>query len=547
MLVRLAVFQASFTLEAALAVGGDAEPPHEVADAVAALVEASLLQFDDVTGRFRMLHTVRRFCTVRAPDELVRARARHAHHLADVSAEVGAGRRGIERGQFIREMPDLVAAMEWAREHEPQLVFAMCAGLASVRSALGHHGNVSDTWTWLLSLDRSAGPSDWTEQWATAVAAQMAAATSHRIDVSLVAGEVDLLLPADADRARGWLARGGAMLPAYQGRLAPILAHVEEARGRRDDLEDSIYGGFAAYMLALMGRIDESDHHVRELARLTRRHRTSFRVDTVGNGYAAVVIGDLLRGDLRSAIERADQPIPDDPAFSMTAAAALAHVALVAGDRRTLARAVEWSRQQTIPLLRFLPTFIELVARRLDGELEHAADLAEQFWEEAESVPVSRIHPLPILTTALLEVGRVAPAVAMVDEAVPLVAGMDPAPLLSSGVLASRALLAARAGSVGEATSSLATLLEITTAHRFVPMTVEALEQVAAIADDPALAATLRAAAVGERRRIGARLLRTTDGDVRFGSPVPFEQAIVLARGWLARAASSLALPDAQL
>src|SRR5690606_35310774 len=158
-------------------------------------------------GRFRMLLTVRRFCTVRAHDEVERARARHAHHLAEVCADVGAGRRGIERGQFIREMPDLVAAMEWAREHEPRLVFAMCAGLAPVRSALGHHRNAADTWAWLMSLDRSAGPTSWTEEWATAVAAQMAAATAHWIDVSAVAAEVDRLLPADADRARGWLAR----------------------------------------------------------------------------------------------------------------------------------------------------------------------------------------------------------------------------------------------------------------------------------------------------------------------------------------------------
>jgi predicted ATPase/DNA-binding SARP family transcriptional activator len=558
-LARLAVFQAPFTLEAALAVGGDGEPTDQVVDAVGALVDASLLQFDDATGRFRMLLTVRRFCAVRAQAgaELARARARHAHHLAAFCADVGAGRRGIERGRFIREMPDLVAAMEWAREHEPRLVFAMCAGVAPVRSALGHHTNVADTWAWLLSLDRGAGTNGdagtraWSEEWATAVAAQMAAATAHRVDVSLVAEEVDRLLPADAHRARGWLARGGAMLPAYQGRLAPILAHVEEARGRRDDLEDSIYGGFAAYMLALVGRLDESDRHIHELARLTRRHRTTFRVDTVGNGYAAAVIVDLLRGDLRSAIGRSDQPIPDDPAFSMTAAAALAHVALVAGDRRTLARAIEWSRQRTIPLLGYLPTFIELVGRRLDGELDggsdQAADLAEQFWEEAAPVPVSRVHPLPLLTTALVEAGRTAPAIAMTEEASWLVDGMEPAPLLSAGVLASRALLAAHAGSVREAAPCLGALLAITTAHGFAPMTIEALEHIAAIADDPALAATLRTAADDERRRIGARRLQPAEGVAPTGAPVPFHDAVVLAREWIAHVASAVALPDAHL
>jgi predicted ATPase/DNA-binding SARP family transcriptional activator len=535
-LVRLAVFQASFTLEAALAVGGDGEPSDAVADAVGALVDASLLQLDDVTGRFRMLQTVRRFCSVRSPDEVGRARSRHAHHLAAFCVEVGAGRRGIERLQFIREMPDLVAALEWAGAHEPRLAFAMCAGLAPVRSAIGHHGNVADTWRWLLSLDRDAHSTSWCEEWATAVAAQMAAATAHRIDVSTVAGEVDRLLPADADRARGWLVRGGAMMSAYEGRLGPILGHVEAVRGRRDDLEDSIYGGFAAYMLALMGRVDESDRHGRELVRLTRRHHTTFRVDTVGNGYAAAVLVDLFRGDLRSAVRRADQEVPHDPAFSMTAAAALAHVALVARDRRVLARAVEWSQQRTIPMLRFLPTFIDLVQRRFDGELDHAADLAEQFWEEAATVPLSRVHPLPLLTAALMEAGRRAEARAMTSEAADLVAGMDRAPLLSAGLAASRALIAAGEGAAAEVASCLAAALETATAHGFVPMTVDVMGQVAAMAGDPEMAATLRLAVDEEQRRLGVRLRRSTDGGAPSGTSVPFAEAIVLARRWLADA-----------
>lgn len=556
-LVRLSVFQASFSLEAALAVGGDGESPDEVADAVGALVDASLLQFDDATGRFRMLQTVRRFCVMRAQarDDLERARARHADHMATFCSDVGAGRRGIERRQFIREMPDLVAAIDWARENDPRLVFAMCAGLASVRSALGHHANVADTWAWLLSLDRSAGDrlrpatgpaDDWTGKWATAVAAQMAAATAHRIDVSVVAEEVARLLPADGDRARGWLARGRAMLPAYQGHLDPMLAHVEEARARRDDLEDSIYGGFVAYILALMGRLDESECHVAELARLTRRHRTGFRVDTVGNGYAAAIVVDLVRGDLRSAIARGDEEIPADPAFSMTAAAALAHVALVASDRSTYGRALEWSRQRTIPVLRFLPTFIELVGRRLDGDLDHAADLAEQYWEEAAPVSVSRVHPLPLLTIALADVGRTAPAQVMVEEAATLVALMDPAPLLSAGVLSSRARLATCAGSVAEAAQCLAALLEVTSADRLVLATVDALEQVAEITGDRSLAATLRMAVDGERRRRTAG--RPPDESAPSSGPsVSIADAIVLAQAWLAAAAIPGALPDAQL
>ncbi len=556
-LVRLAVFQGSFTLEAALAVGGESEPPDEVADAVATLVDASLLQFDDGADRFRMLQTVRRFCTLRAgaSGELDRARARHAHHLAGYCAEIGAGRRGIERGPFVREMPDLVAAMDWAREHEPGLVFQMCAGLASVRSALGHHSNTAEIWTWLLSLDRGHDTDQaWRSEWATAVAAQMAAATAHRLEVGEVADEVDRLLPVDADRARGWLARGAAMVPAYGGNLEPILAHVADVTARGDDLELSIYGGFAAYMLALMGRFGESDLQVKRLARLTRRHHTSFEVDTVGNGYAAAVIADLCRGELRAAIGRADRQVPDDPTFSMTAAAALAHVALVTGDRHTLERAVAWSRLRTFPLLHFLPTFIELIERRFDGELEHAADLAEQLWDDTEHIPVWRVHPLPILTSTLIEADRADAAVAMTDQAEPLVDGMEPAPLLVAGVLASRGLLAVHLGTVEEAAASLRELLEITSANGFVPMTIDALEQVAAITDDEHVAAGLRFTVDRERQRIGARVPPTREGTVPGRAPAPvlspalsLGEAVLLAQSWLMHAASRIPVADALL
>ncbi len=511
---RLSVFQTSFSFDAALAVGRADEPGDLVSDAIAALVDANLLQFEGPADRLRMLNTVRRFCTLRAQgSELEGARERHARYCASYCEEIGEGVHGIERGPFIREMPNLVAAMEWARQHEPRLMFRMCTGLASVRTVLGFHDNIAETWTWLLSLDRGPQCGEaWRREWAAAVAAQMATATAHRIDVGSVADEVLSMLPADAGRARGWAGRGAAMRPAYQGHPGPILAYADEVRARHDDLEYSVYGGFAAYMAAMMGRLEEADHHVHELQRLSRRYATSFSVDTVGNGFAAVVVTDLIRGDVTTAAGRAHGAVPDDPSFSMTAAAALAQVALVSGDRNVLAHAIEWSRQPTIPLLRFLPTFIELVKRRLGGHVEHAADLAEQVWEEAEHLPVSRVYPLPILTAALVDAGRIGVGRDMTERAALIVAGMDPAPLLSAGVLESRAMLDLASGEILTAAGWLRDLLEISVANQFGQMTIDALERVAEAAGDGALAATLRAptqrgATLTEAVRLGQRWL----------------------------------------
>ncbi|MGK2929187.1 MAG: ATP-binding protein, partial [Acidimicrobiales bacterium] len=256
-LVRLSVFQGSFTLESASAVGAGDEIGDEAVDgvvaAISALVDASLVQLDDTSGRYRMLQTVRKFCSLPAvgADQLHGARARHARHIAAYCAAVGNGSHGIERGPLVRSMPDMVAALEWARRHEPLLAFEMCAGLAAVRTVLGHNTAVVDTWEWLLALDRSTADAGWSVAWAGAVAATMSAATANRIDVSGVVEEVRGLLPPGDHRAHGWLARGAAMAPAYRGILGPIVAHTEDSVARGDDVETSVYGGFAAYMLAL--------------------------------------------------------------------------------------------------------------------------------------------------------------------------------------------------------------------------------------------------------------------------------------------------------
>lgn len=550
-LTQLAVFQSAFTFEGALAVGTAHVDGDDVASALSTSVDASLLQFDDASGRYRMLRAVRQFCILRAQGTAVldAARSRRARHQADWCTAVGNGRQGIERGLFLAEMPDVVAAMDWARVNQPREVFRMCAGLAAVRSALGHNGNVADTWAWLLSLNREAAVFEgWAEEWAAAVAGLMASATAQRIDVSAVVEEVTRLLRDDQARERGWVARGSAMDPAYRGHLGPILAHTDEIVARGDEMEVSIYGGFAAYMLALMGRLQESARHLDELRRLTRRHEATFCVDTVGNGYAAAVIGELTRGELRRAAARTADRIPEDPAFSMTAAAALAHVALMTNDEKTLRCAVDWSQAGTIPILRYLPTFIDLARAIMDGAVEPAADLAEQYWDEVAPVPVSGLHPLPIIVAALLTGGRLRVAAALTDTAVDLLEGMDPAPLLRAGVMACRAQLDLHAGRPDEVRSHLPELLNLTTAHGFVPMTIDALELAAlAYDDEPDRSAPLWATAAAERHQLGyhytgwparpisARIIGPT-------TPLTLDEAVALARSGLVRSRT-----DAQL
>ncbi len=507
LLTRLATFRGSFTLDAALAVGASGErEPDEVLVALSRLVDSSLLQLADASGRYRMLSTVRQFCVRRARGsaDLEQARAAHCTYVARWCTEVGDGRHGIERGLFLRDMPDVVAAMAWARKRAPLDALQMCAGLASVRSALGYHADLTETWAWLMAFDRG-GPH--AAAWATAVAALMASATAIGADITGLADAVAARLPVEDRRARGWLERGAAMLPAYRGDLVPIGAYADRIVADEDDVESSIYVGFCAYMLALTGQLDECDRRVDQLRRVTRRQRARFEVDTVGNGFAAAILTSTTRGDLRGAARLAGGAVPDDPAFSMTAAAAIAHVGLFAVDPTLLQRAVDWSRRGTIPILRFLPTLIACCGALLDDDVLEAADLAERYWHEAAPVPVSRVHAVPVLTVALLAAGRAHVLNTVTTDAAELVAEMGDAPLLHAALHQSRAQLALHEGRAGAVAGHARELLDLATRSGFRLQAVDALELLVAAdrAGDPASRLQLEEAARRERATLGYR------------------------------------------
>ena len=77
---RLAVFPASFTLEAAEDVTGRDDHSIDVTDSLLGLVDRSLLQFDPEEGRYRLLETLRQFAADRLAEsgEAETLRERHA-------------------------------------------------------------------------------------------------------------------------------------------------------------------------------------------------------------------------------------------------------------------------------------------------------------------------------------------------------------------------------------------------------------------------------------------------------------------------------------
>ena len=92
----------------------------------------------------------------------------------------------------------------------------------------------------------------------------------------------------------------------------------------------------------------------------------------------------------------------------MTAANALAHAALMADDRVTLDRALDWAVRGTSPILQFMVTGMDLYRQLFESDFDQAAHTAMQYWTESVRVPIVRAHQASIVTIALLETGRIA-------------------------------------------------------------------------------------------------------------------------------------------
>src|SRR5262249_7325395 len=118
---RLAVFPASFDLDAADAVAGD--PETDVIDALVRLVDQSLVQHDARTGRYRLLETLRQYASDRLADaaETEWALERHAEYYAGFAAAHSTSAVFPSAATFERleaEMDNFQAAADLLAAHE---------------------------------------------------------------------------------------------------------------------------------------------------------------------------------------------------------------------------------------------------------------------------------------------------------------------------------------------------------------------------------------------------------------------------------------------
>ncbi|MGD0686259.1 MAG: LuxR C-terminal-related transcriptional regulator [Streptosporangiaceae bacterium] len=241
---RLSVFAGGWTLAAAEAVasaGGTAE--WQVLDHLAALVDKSLVQADEIRGstRYRLLETVRQYAAerlaVRAGAELDETRAAHRDYYLAVVETAGLHLRGRDEAVWLdrldAEFDNIRAALAFSiadpGSAEPGLRLA--AGLQWFCNMRGHGGEVLEALTVLLERPDARMP--------TQARARALNASCHLRDRF---GD-DSPISSLADEALG-IARGFADAPVIADALAQLcwfsyehgdlpaaLAQADEALG----------------------------------------------------------------------------------------------------------------------------------------------------------------------------------------------------------------------------------------------------------------------------------------------------------------------------
>jgi predicted ATPase/class 3 adenylate cyclase len=115
---RLGVFPASFDLAAAEAVAGKTDRSLDVVDAVLHLVDRSLVVFDPVADRYRLLETLRQFATDRLAEaaETDPVRQRHGQFYLRLAADQGDIMSAAAFQRLDAELDNLRAVAEWLEQ-----------------------------------------------------------------------------------------------------------------------------------------------------------------------------------------------------------------------------------------------------------------------------------------------------------------------------------------------------------------------------------------------------------------------------------------------
>ena len=304
LLRRLAVFVGDFTADAAEQVAaGDDLDSYLVLELVGRLVDKSLVQLDDTTGRYQLLETIRQYALdrCRRAGELEQFRDRHMRwavgFLESIDNEL------CDRpilAAIDDDYPNLRAALEWSTERDSGDAIRLVGGLAMYWGLCGRHRDALSLSTPVLTTVRDTDALTW------------AVVVSRLSWVYVSAGFVDFIatdvIPAltiarDADDFGSQARCLYSLALASQGDSA-MFAPVHDLAARAGNLRFTVYG-FALASSSVLGT-NEADvliKRARELGRAFDDPTLKFALSGWAAQHAA------LRGDQPGATVLAHQTL----------------------------------------------------------------------------------------------------------------------------------------------------------------------------------------------------------------------------------------------
>ncbi len=504
---RLAVFRAAFPARAAEAVcAGDERGGEDVLDVLARLVDKSLVQLDDNTGRYRLLETVRQFGMDRLIEtgEVAAMRDRHARWWADWCLEVGDGLHGVVAGDLAWAMPDVIAAEEWARTSNPADVYRIHRGLGWQRIALGHWAQLERSYEFVVNA--AVGSRD--AVWAAGAAGLCPSA------MAINRTEVFDLLPSITPRLDG---DPGAQRMA---RMAPALLHAwgtADLDMLRSLVEDTIIAADAlAYphtlgalitLTARLGYVREarliSDRLAAQLASLG----LTYTCDTAKSGHYARIELEIIEGRLGEARALIDEREPTDAIMVFPTAAAAITLAWATDDDRLAELAEQWIDRKAPPFMGPMESYARGQLAAMRGDHQEAARLLRQRWDGAAFARAILPWTFPPIACALLACGQLDEARRRTDVAINEAEQLGAHPLPMASMHYARALIHLAHEHDDDALDDVHAALALAHSHHFALLQLDALELIAGVTarrNAPA-AARVIGATTTERQAIGYR------------------------------------------
>jgi predicted ATPase/class 3 adenylate cyclase/DNA-binding CsgD family transcriptional regulator len=507
-LCRVAIFRGSFPLAAAEAIASDDDLVDRfvVIDSVGRLVDKSLVQLNDRTGRYRLLDTIRQFAAdqLRRTGDLAPTQARHCRWYAERAVEIG-DITGIGISPSDDGVTDVFAALDWAYENDAAQAYRISRGLGWNRNLIGHLAEFRRQYEWVTGRSGSDDPAGW----AGAVAGLcFPAMVTDAVDYPVFVDRALQRLPSGdgaTQRLLEWFGRSTAGLRTAD--LTGLETGWREAIAAGDEMARFRYAEHTALHAAVQGRHAPVHECVADTIATLDRVGLRFTLRTGRGAYTALLVTLCDEGRLSEARVLTDGfSLGDSGATVMEAARQVARLGWLTGEADLIGMASKQISEELWEKWRGPALGLAYYGARRDGLDEEALHLAAACYEAYSKTAGLCGDSLLPFVVELLRAGRRGDIDGHLEGFANDIdrIGRPPTAVVHRELIEA---LVARHDDRREGIELHAhALVEAATGSGFAVFTVDALELLAEGADrrgDEVRAARLFGAADGHRRRIG--------------------------------------------